>query len=92
MVPKVIFKEMSKEENIELIKWAYFENNGPLDVSYYTLEYYPELKEIDKNASQEEILKKIEEVVAKDYKEDIEKIKKEVIRYNIIWSSINDNS
>ncbi len=90
MVPKVIFKEMSKEENIELIKWAYFENNGPLDVSYYTLEYYPELKEIDKNASQEEILKKIEEVVAKDYKEDIEKIKKEVIRYNIIWSSIND--
>ena len=90
MIPKVIFKEMSKEENIEIIKWAYFENNGPLDVSYYTLEYYPELKEINKNASKEEIFKRIEEVVTKDYQEVSDKLKEEVIRYNTIWSSIND--
>ena len=43
MIPKVIFKEMNLKENIEIIKWAYFENTGLSDVSYYTLEYFPEL-------------------------------------------------
>ena len=49
MIPKVIFKEMSKNENAEIIKWAYFENDDTLNVNYYTLECFPELKEISKN-------------------------------------------
>ena len=91
MIPKVIFKEMSRKENIEVIKWAYFENNGPLDVNYYTLKCFPELKEINKNASKEEIYQRIEEVVTKTYKESNLKIKEEIKRYDTIWSIINNN-
>ena len=54
MIPKVVFKEMSRNENIEVIKWAYFENDDLANVNYYTLECFPELKEISKNASKAE--------------------------------------
>jgi len=54
-IPKIVFEAMSVEANIDLIKWAYFEDNGSLDVHKYTLEYFPELSEIDLNASKEEI-------------------------------------
>lgn len=90
MIPKVIFKEMSIEENIEIIKWAYFENNDTLEVNSYTLEYFPELKDISKNTSEDEIYQKIEEVVTKKYQEYKDTIQKEVKRYNSIWSNIND--
>ncbi len=90
MIPKVIFKEMSMEENIEIIKWAYFENTPSSDVSYYTLEYFSELKEIKKSASKDEIYQKIEEVVTNFYHEYNQEIKQNVERYNSIWNSIND--
>ena len=90
MIPKVIFKEMSIKENIEIIKWAYFENNDTLDVNSYTLEYFPELKDISKDAGKDEIYKKIEEVVTKRYQEYKDIIQKEVKRYNSIWNNIND--
>ena len=90
MIPKVIFKEMSKKENIEIIKWAYFENTGPSDVSYYTLEYFPKLKEISKTASKDEIYQKIEEVVTNFYHVYNHEIKQDVERYNSIWKSVND--
>ena len=91
MIPNVVFKEMSRNENIEVIKWAYFENADLANVNYYTLECFPELKEISKNASKEEIIQKIEEVVTKTYQENKLKIQEEVKRYNTIWSSINDS-
>ena len=90
MIPKVIFKEMNLKENIEIIKWAYFENTGLSDVSYYTLEYFSELKEISKSASKDEIYQKIEEVVTNFYHECKDEIKQDVERYNSIWNSIND--
>ena len=90
MIPKVIFKEMSIKENIDIIKWAYFENDDTLDVNSYTLEYFPELKDISKTASKDEINKKIEDAVIKKYQEYKDIIQKEVKRYNSIWSSIND--
>ena len=90
MIPKVIFKEMNLKENIEIIKWAYFENTGLSDVSYYTLEYFSELKEIKKSASKDEIYQKIEEVVTNFYHEYNQEIKQNVERYNSIWNSIND--
>ena len=43
MIPKVAFRPMTLDENIDVIDWAYFENNGSLDVHNYVLEYYPEL-------------------------------------------------
>ena len=35
---------MTLEENIETIKWAYYEDNGALSVHYYTIEYFSELQ------------------------------------------------
>lgn len=89
-VPKIIFKEMTLEENIDTIKWAYFENNGALSVHDYTIEYFPELAIFDDNTSKEIVYKKIEEVVTKEYNQFRERIKNETIRYNDIWKKYND--
>ena len=66
-VPKIDFKLMTLEENIEIIKWAYYEDNGVLSVHDYTIQYFSELANIDKNLSKSEVYKIIEEVVEKDY-------------------------
>ena len=90
-VPIVIFKEMSLEENIDIIKWAISENNDSLDVYKYTIDYFPELAVLNKNDSEKIIHNKIKEVVTKDYNTYYEKIKNEVKRYNEIWRKYNDN-
>ena len=90
-IPKIVFEPMSVEANIDLIKWAYFEDNGSLDVHKYTLEYYHELSEIDSNTSKKEIYELIEKVVRNDYLKYADRIKSEVERYNKIWESYNDN-
>lgn len=89
-IPKIIFREMSLSETIELVKWAYFENDGPLDVHYYTIKCYPELANLSINASQEKICSAIEEVVRKKYQENKKIIREEIIRYNSIWNKYND--
>lgn len=89
-IPKVEFKEMSLEENVETIKWAYYENDGILSVHDFTIQYFPELKEIDKKLSQREVYKIIEEVVTKEYNEYKLRIEKEVKRYNLLWEKYND--
>ena len=89
-IPKIIFKEMSLKENIELINWALSEDNKTLDVYKYTIDYYPELGKI-KNLSEKEIEKKVSEVVTKDYKTYYSKIKSEVNRYNQIWNKYNND-
>ena len=47
MVPKVVFRSMTLEGYIKVIRRAYFENNGSLDVHQYLLEYYLELSEVE---------------------------------------------
>ena len=56
-IPKIEFKVMTLEENIETIKWAYYENNGVLSVHSYTIQYFPELANIDKSMSISELIK-----------------------------------
>lgn len=89
-IPKVDFIPLTLEENIDLIKWAYFVDNGSLDVHSYTLNYFPKLKEIPKNSTKEEIYLIIEEVVTNEYALYKDKILSEVERYNKIWESYND--
>ncbi len=89
-VPKVQFRIMTLEENIETIKWAYYEDNGVLSVHDFTINYFPELKEIDKNTSQKEVYKQIEQVVEKDYEKYKARIIEETIRYNNLWKEYND--
>lgn len=89
-IPKIQFKEMTLQENIDLIKWAYFENTGQLDVHYYTIQYFPELANITSDLSKEEVYEIIEQVVTHDYNENKEKIKQAINRYNSLWSEYND--
>ena len=89
-IPKVEFKEMSLQENIDVIKWAYYEDNGLLSVRYYTINYFPELAHIDDKLSKEEVYKTIEEVVTDDYEKYNRRIKEETKRYNLLWGKYND--
>ena len=51
MIPKVKFRKMTLQENISLIKWAYYNNNESLDVHKYTIEHFPELAKIQNDFS-----------------------------------------
>ena len=62
-LPRIIFKEMTLKENIDVIKWAYFENNGALSVHDFTVKYFPQLANLDSNLSKDEIYKVIEDLV-----------------------------
>ena len=90
MIPKVEFREMTLDENIDVIKWAYYENNDSLNVHEYTLQLFPELADLDSNLGKEEVYKKIEEIVTKHYRLNEENIKREVSRYNLLWKDYND--
>ena len=89
-IPKLIFRIMSLEENIDIIKWAYYEDNGLLSIRDYTINYFPELAKLDKKLSKEEIDKKIELVVKKDYIKYKDRLTKEVERYNNLWNEYNN--
>lgn len=89
-IPKLNFKVMSLQENIETIKWAYYENNGLLSVHDYTIQYFPELSKLDKNLSKEEVYKVIRKVVTEDYHKYEKRLNEEVERYNQLWSKYND--
>ena len=90
MVPKIKFTEMTLEENINIIKWAYYDKNEALSIHDYTIQCFPELANLDNNTPKEEVYKKIEEVVSKKYEQNNEKIKSEIKRYNDIWEKYND--
>lgn len=89
-LPILEFKKMTLEENIELIKWAYYEDSGVLSVHEYTIKYFPELANIDKTFAQNEIYIIIEDVVKKYYKKYEKEIDNEIKRYNDIWKKYND--
>ena len=65
-VPKLKFKKMNLQENINTIKWAYYEDNGVLSVRDFTIQYFPQLANLDENLSQQEVYKIIEQVVTED--------------------------
>ena len=54
-LPKIRFREMTLEENIEVIKWAYFEDNGALSVHDFTVNYFPELANLDSTLSRKPV-------------------------------------
>lgn len=89
-LPKIEFKEMTLEENITFVKWAYFKDDGILSVHDYTVKCFPELDNLNSNLSCGEIYKLIEDVVTKEYNDNKEKIKSEVERYRKLWDKYND--
>ena len=89
-IPKVKFKVMPLEDNIEVIKWSFYEEDKDLGVKNYTIKYFPELNNIDISISKEEAYKIIEQVVTKKYEEEKNRLSNEVDRYNKIWNQYND--
>lgn len=89
-IPKTKFEVMTLEENIDFIKWAYFEKEGVFSVHDFTIKLFPELAKIDSSLSKEEVYKIISDVVTKRYNSKIDLFKKEIIRYNELWSKYND--
>lgn len=89
-IPKIIFKKMTLKDNIDIIKWSYFDDSTSLDIHKYTLEYFPELQQININTSKKEAYKIIEEIVSNNYHKYENKIEEEIIRYNQLWKEYND--
>lgn len=89
-LPKIRFREMTLEENIEIIKWSYFEDNGALSVHDFTIKYFPELANLDSKLSRNKVYKVIEEAVTNSYNKNKNKIAKETEKYNSIWEKYND--
>ena len=81
---------MTLEENIEIIKWAYYEDDGVLSIHDFTIQCFPELAEIDTNLSKDTVYKIIQDVVEKNYKKHQLRISEEVKRYNLLWEKYND--
>ena len=90
-LPRIIFKEMTLKENIDVIKWAFFDNNGPLSVHDFTIKCFPQLANLDFNMPKGEIYKIIEEVVTNDYNKYKDRIISETERYNNLWEHYNDS-
>ena len=90
IIPKIVFRKMTLEENIEIIKWAYYEDSGILSIHDYTIQCFPKLANLDKKLSKDEIYRTIEKVVKKDYIENEKMIEHEVKRYNDVWEKYND--
>ena len=90
-MPKIEFKEMTLEKNIEIIKWAFFdEDDDILSIHNYTINYFPELASIDSDMSKKEINQLIEQIVKTNYQQKISQIKDEVNRYSKLWEEYND--
>ena len=90
-LPKIRFREMTLEENIEVIKWAYFEDNGALSVHDFTVKYFPELANLDPNLSRDKVYKVIEEVVTSDYNKYKESFYNTLSSLNIIFFPLTIN-
>lgn len=89
-LPKIKFREMTLEENIDIIKWAYFEDSGVFSVHDFTVKYFPKLATLDSSLSRDKIYKIIEEVVTSDYNKNKDIITKETKKYNLLWEEYND--
>lgn len=89
-IPKLKFRKMSLQENIDLIKWAYYENDDLFNIHNFTIKYFPKLDKLDKNFSKEEINQIIEKVVKENYENHKKQKEKEIQKYNSLWEKYND--
>ena len=89
-VPVIKFRPMSIEDNINMVKEFYFVENDSISPHEFTLQLFPQLKDIDDNLSKEEKEKIIEDVVRDGYEIERNNILKDVERYNNLWKDYND--
>ncbi len=91
-MPKVIFKKMSLEDNINFIKDIFNEVDSELlSMHSFTINLFPELKSISDSMSSEEKNKLIEETVTNYYNNSSLSIDNDISRYNNVWNKYNDD-
>ena len=78
MIPRVIFKPMSLEDNIYIVKWALSNSNSTLDLNDSIVYYFPEINSNN-----------VEEIVKRYYLEKKDIIYSEVSRYSLLWEKYN---
>lgn len=88
--PKIIFKPITLEENIQIIQNFYFEEDEKSDFHNLLYEYFPELQDIHKNISKEEISTKIRDIITNYYTSNSQNIKEACKKYSNIWSKYNN--
>lgn len=88
--PKIIFKPITLEENIKIIQNFYFEEDKKSDFHNLLCEYFPELHDIHKNFSKEEISTKISAIITNYYTSNSQNIKEACKKYSAIWNKYND--
>lgn len=89
-MPKIIFRKMSLEENINNIKWMYFSDDSALNFRTAVINYFPDLNDINDSLSIEEKNKKIEDLIIECYEYSEKKLIEEAKRYNEVWKKYND--
>ncbi len=92
--PKVQFKVLAIEENLEQLVWyAKKENssNSPLDFFVFLLKLFPDLKGKIIDGMSDEELYQILKKEAQPVLEDLAKNSKDIERYQHIWNKVNDD-
>ncbi len=46
---KIVFKKLTLEENIEIVKWTLFDENEISNFRHYAIELFPELENVKEN-------------------------------------------
>mgnify|MGYP006956014415 CR=1 FL=1 len=91
IIPKLKFKKISLEENINIILTAYLSKNSKaLDIHNLLEEYFPELHNIHKNIAKEEISPTIKNIVSNYYTSNSQNIEEACQQYQKIWNKYND--
>lgn len=88
-MPKIIFKTMSLDDNVNFIKEIFFEEDSTLNVHNYTISLFPELGELSLNNSREMVDEKIREVVSKYYN-NYDLFDDDIKRYSDSWNKYNN--
>lgn len=90
-IPKIKFKKMTLEQNINIIIDAFLNNREKtLDIHNLLMQYFPELCDIHKNISKEEISQKIKIIVTNYYTSNSQNIENACLEYTKTWNKYND--
>lgn len=91
LVPKIMFKKLTLEENINIILSAYFtSDNKILDIHNLLSQYFPELKNIDNNLNKKKKSTIISSIITNYYTDNIENLDRALDKYTKQWEFYND--
>ena len=90
IIPKVIFKKMDLNKNINRVIDCFYENDESLNIHDDTLDYYPSLLSLKMDDNEEVVTKRIKEVVTDTFNNNYKDLENYIKKYNEIWEKYND--